>query len=186
MDYGMMCIRLKPIDGSCGLEKNALKALLFLLFMWLWLLPAHVFSQERLNKLVQEREMLHNQWQESESKKSGIFGNRTKKDMIGTQEWMSHIIQKDNQIMEELKRMKDIETTEISHEKEDYKFIAQKQQNDISILKRALEQKDQDLAEAKDKYRTNEWAAFILFLTTVFFGYLYFRLRGKWRNKPAY
>ncbi|EPR66077.1 hypothetical protein ADICYQ_4775 [Cyclobacterium qasimii M12-11B] len=38
-----------------------------------------VSGQERLKKLIGERERLHLEWQESESRKSGIFGNRTKK-----------------------------------------------------------------------------------------------------------
>ncbi len=137
------------------------------------------FAQEKLNKLVFERQQLHHQWQQSETKKSGIFGNRTKKDMVATNEWMSRIIQKDNQIMEELEMLKNIETTEISHEKEDYKFIAQKQQGDIGILKRSLESKELELNEAKSKYRTNEWAAFILFLSTLALGYLYLKSRRK-------
>lgn len=136
-------------------------------------------AQEKLNKLVSERQQLHQQWQQSETRKSGIFGNRTKKDMIATNEWMSRIIQKDNQIMEELEMLKNIETTEISHEKEDYKFIAQKQQGDIGILKRSLELKEVELKEAKSKHRTNEWVAFLLFLSTIGFGYLYFKNRRK-------
>lgn len=146
----------------------------FLFFIVLLFFFQYATAQEKLNKLVLERQQLHQQWQQSESKKSGIFGNRTKKDMVATNEWMSRIIQKDNQIMEELEMLKKIETTEISHEKEDYKFIAQKQQGDIGILKRSLESKELELKEAKTKYRTNEWAAFILFVSTVTLGYLYF------------
>lgn len=81
--------------------------------------------------------------------------------------------------MEELEMLKNIETTEISHEKEDYKFITQKQQGDIGILKRSLESKDLELKEAKSKYRKNEWVAFILFLTTIGLGYMYFNIRRK-------
>jgi hypothetical protein len=154
---------------------------IFLCFIVLVSSFQYAAAQEKLNKLVLERQQLHQQWQQSETKKSGIFGNRTKKDMVATNEWMSRIIQKDNQIMEELEMLKEIETTEISHEKEDYKFIAQKQQGDIGILKRTLESKELELKEAKSKYRTNEWAAFIFFLSTVCLGYLYFT--GKRKNK---
>jgi len=142
-------------------------------------------AQEKLTRLVEEREKLHREWQESESQKSGIFGNRTKKDMIATQEWMSRIIQKDNQIMAELEMLKDIETTTISHEKEDYKFIAQKQQNDIGILKRALAEKELEVEKAKADGLTNEWAAFLLFLTTLIFGYLYFNGKRKTKQQLA-
>jgi hypothetical protein len=150
----------------------------FLLVMcFCFLQPAT--GQEKLNKLVTERQQLHQQWEQSEAKKSGLFGNRTKKDMIATNEWMSRIIQKDNQIMAELEMIKNIETTEISHEKEDYKFIAQKQQGDIGILKRSLESKELELQEAKSKHRTNEWLAFLLLLSTIGFAYLYYNSRSK-------
>lgn len=152
----------------------------FVLFFFTLLLFTQVTNaQEKLNKLVLERQQLHQQWQQSETKKSGIFGNRTKKDMVATNDWMSRIILKDNQIIEELELLKNIETTEISHEKEDYKFIAQKQQGDIGILKRSLEAKETELKEAKSKSRTNEWAAFLLFLTTSTLGYLYFTSKRK-------
>lgn len=156
-----------------------------ILIIWIFLSHA-VSAQEKLSKLVEEREKLHREWQESESQKSGIFGNRTKKDMIATQEWMSRIIQKDNQIMAELEMLKDIETTTISHEKEDYKFIAQKQQNDIGILKRALAEKELEVEKAKADGLTNEWAAFLLFLTTLLFGYLYFNAKRKTKKQPVF
>ncbi len=156
----------------------------FLIFLAFLLFSQFANAQEKLNKLLSERQQLHQQWQQSETKKSGIFGNRTKKDMVATNDWMSRIIQKDNQIIEELEMIKKIETTEISHEKEDYKFIAQKQQGDIGILKRSLEAKELELMEAKSKYRTNEWAAFILFLSTSTLAYLYFNGRRK-RKKAS-
>jgi hypothetical protein len=145
--------------------------LLFLLF------PLAVFGQERLNKLVTERQQLHEQWQQSENQKSGIFGNRTKKDMIATNEWMARIIEKDNQIMQELEMLKKIETTEISYEKDDYKFIAQKQEQDIGKLKRALAEQEEAVATQKSNKRTYEWTTFIFFISTVALGVMYYRAR---------
>ncbi|MGY6520184.1 MAG: Clp protease ClpB [Mongoliitalea sp.] len=104
------------------------------------LTSTQVFAQAKLERLMQERERMHEEWKASESKKTGIFGNRTKKDMIETHDWMARIIQKDNQIMEELKLLSEIEKTEITYEKNDYKFIVQKQEREIAILKRALEE----------------------------------------------
>lgn len=147
------------------------------IFFFCLLLPFISNGQEKLNRLVTERQMLHEQWKDSESRKSGIFGNRTKKDMIATNEWMERIIQKDNQIMEELEMLKNIETTEISYEKEDYKFIAQKQEQDIGKLKRALAEKDKEIAEQKSNKRTYEWTTFIFFLTTLTLGYLYYKVK---------
>ncbi|GAB3666615.1 hypothetical protein GCM10028791_42450 [Echinicola sediminis] len=135
------------------------------------------FSQKKLEKLIIERQNLHQQWKASESQKSGIFGNRTKKDMISTNEWLERIILKDNQIMDELEMLKNIETTEIKYEKDDYKYIAQKQEQDIGKLKRALAEKDEDISSAKSRKRTYEWTTFIFFLSTAVLGYLYYRSR---------
>src|SRR5690554_5347089 len=123
-----------------------------LLFFCL-LLPLWAIGQEKLNKLVSERQLLHQQWREAEDRKSGIFGNRTKKDMIATNEWLERIVQKDNQIMAELEMLKNIETTEISYEKDDYKFIAQKQEQDIGKLKRALADMEERVGEEKSNKR---------------------------------
>ncbi|WP_165389879.1 Clp protease ClpB [Cecembia calidifontis] len=141
------------------------------------LVPFYGFSQARLENLLAEREKMHREWKASESKKSGIFGNRTKKDMIETHDWMARIIQKDNQIMDELKMLSEIEKTEITYEKNDYKFISQKQEREIAILKRALAEKDQVVEEKKSDKRTYEWTTLIFFLSTLAFGYLYFKRR---------
>jgi hypothetical protein len=141
------------------------------------LFPIFLFAQAKLESMLNEREKMHREWRSSESKKSGIFGNRTKKDMIETNEWMARIIQKDNQIMEELKMLSEIEKTEITYEKNDYKFISQKQEREIAILKRALEEKEETVAEKKSDQRTYEWTTFIFFLSTISFGYLYFKSR---------
>ncbi len=144
-----------------------------------FLISFGTFSQEKLQKLVDERQNLHQQWKSSESKKSGIFGNRTKKDMIETNNWMERIIQKDNQIISELELLKDIETTEIGYEKEDYKFIAQKQEQDIGKLKRRLIEKDEEILHQKSRQRTYEWTTFIFFLTTGIFAYLWYKSKQR-------
>ena len=143
----------------------------FLLIL-LVLAPVSVFAQAKLDKLVSERNKMHTAWKDSESKKTGIFGNRTKKDMIETNEWMERIIQKDNQIMEELKLLREIEKTEITYEKNDYKFISQKQEREIAMLKRTLAEKEGMVIEEKSESRTYEWLTFILFLSTAVLAFL--------------
>jgi hypothetical protein len=145
-----------------------------ILLVWL-ILPSISFGQAKLEKLVGEMDRMHAEWKASESKKSGIFGKRTKKDMIETHEWMSRIIQKDNQIMDELRLLGEIEKTEITYEKNDYKFISQKQEREIALLKRALQEKD-ELTQVKiaDK-RAYEWTTLIFFLGTVTFAYLFYK-----------
>ncbi|WP_194975683.1 Clp protease ClpB [Aquiflexum lacus] len=141
----------------------------------LFIIPSMAFGQAKLDRMLQERESMHREWKASESKKTGIFGNRTKKDMIETNEWMQRIIQKDNQIMEELRLMSEIEKTEITYEKNDYKFISQKQEREIALLKRALEEKDLQVVEKKSGQRIFEWTTFIFVLSTLGLGYLYWK-----------
>lgn len=148
-----------------------------LLFAITFLFVSESFAQEKLKKLVQERETLHQAWKSSESKKTGIFGNRTKKDMVETHEWMARIIDKDNLIMEELKLLRDIEKTEITYEKNDYKFISQKQEREIAALKKVIADKGLEIEEKQKSTRTYEWTTLIFFVSTLLLGFAYSRKR---------
>lgn len=128
-------------------------------------------TSAKLERMVQERQALHSQWQASESKKSGIFGNRTKKDMKETNDWLERIISKDNQIIEELKLSGKIETAVIGQEKEDYKAITLSLEQDVQALKRALREKDRTIEEMHSNRRTFEWTTVIFFLTTLGLGF---------------
>ena len=129
----------------------------------------------KLEMMVQERQALHQQWQNSESKKSGIFGNRTKKDMVETNEWLERIIAKDNQIIEELKFSGKVETAVIGQEKEDYKTITQSLERDVQILKRALAEREKEVANKVTEKRIYEWMTLIFFLSTLGLGYWIYR-----------
>lgn len=118
-------------------------------------------GQAKLEKLISEREIRINQWNDSEDQKSGIFGNRTKKDMIETNSWLQRIINKDNQIMEELKLLSSIESAELGQEKEDYKSIAFRCEEQVQILKRVISEKELEIDAAKQEKRPLEWASLI-------------------------
>lgn len=132
-------------------------------------------GQAKLEKMVQERDALTQQWRESESKKSGIFGNRTKKDMIETNEWLERIIQKDNLIMDELRMIGKIETTTATQTGENYKAIAFKQEKDVQALKRAVAERDKRIEEKLAERRTFEWISLILLLTTLGLGFVLYK-----------
>lgn len=135
------------------------------------------FDGAKLERMVQERDQLHAEWKTSESKKSGIFGNRTKKDMIETNEWLERIITKDNQIMDELRMTGAIETTVISQEKEDYKSITLKLEQDVQALKRAVAEREKQIEEKLSDRRTFEWTTLIFFLSTIGLGWWIYRLK---------
>ncbi len=150
---------------------------LFLFLTFIFISFVSTFGQAKLEKLVEEREALHSQWKQSEAKKSGIFGNRTKKDMIETNERLKRILAKDNQIMDELKMIGSIETAVIGQEKEDYKTIAFRLENQLQTLKRVIVEKDAEIAEKISQRRAFEWASFILFLICIGMGIWIYRLR---------
>lgn len=150
---------------------NLIVALLFLLQQ------APQLDGAKLERMVQERDQLHAEWRASESKKSGIFGNRTKKDMIETNEWLERIIQKDNQIMDELRMIGSIETTTISQEKDDYKSITLKLEQDVQALKRAVAEREKEIENKLLERRAFEWMTLIFFLCSLGLGYWVYRLK---------
>lgn len=150
---------------------------IFLLFFNL--LP-HQFTeagQAKLEKMVQDRDALTAEWKRSESKKSGIFGNRTKKDMIETNEWLERILAKDNLIMDELRMIGDIETTVATQTGDDYKAITLSLERDVQALRRAMAEKDKTIEEMLSTRRTFEWTTLIFFLCTIGLGYWIYRIK---------
>ncbi len=149
------------------------------LFLFLFLISSSVaLAQAKLELMVQERDALQTQWKASENKKSGIFGNRTKKDMIESNQWLERILAKDNLIMDELRLSGAIENTSISQEKEDYKSITLKLEQDVQALKRAVAERDQQIKEKSSERRTYEWACLILFWVCLALGYWAYKQRS--------
>lgn len=151
--------------------------LTFIFAFWLSLFQTDSTESAKLQRLIQERDQLHSQWKASESKKTGIFGNRTKKDMIETNDWLERIILKDNQIMDELRMQGSIEKVTISQEKEDYKSITMKLERDVQILKRALSEKEAEVEKKLSERRTFEWSTLILFLIASTMGWWIYRMK---------
>jgi hypothetical protein len=165
-------------------RSKLMKLKLYLVFLMTIGGYVHAHSQTRLDMLIENRELLHHQWKNSEGKKTGIFGNRTKKDLTETIHWMEGIVQMDNEIIEELHLIKEREKTDIIYEKDDYKFISHKLERDVQTLKRALAAKDEDIRERENDKRTFEWISLLFFLSTVLFGILWLKNLsiGKSRN----
>lgn len=151
--------------------------LTFIFALWLSLFQTDSTESAKLQRLIQERDQLHSQWKASESKKTGIFGNRTKKDMIETNDWLERIILKDNQIMDELRMQGSIEKVTIWQEKEDYKSITMKLERDVQILKRALSEKEAEVEKKLSERRTFEWSTLILFLIASTMGWWIYRMK---------
>lgn len=153
---------------------------LFLFFFFIS--SSMAFAQAKLEMMVQERDQLHAQWKASENKKTGIFGNRTKKDMVETNQWLERIVVKDNLIIDELRLSGAIENTSISQEKEDYKSITLKLEQDVQALKRAVADRDKQIEEKVREHRTFEWVSLILFWVCLGLGYWAYKQRAKIKN----
>ena len=138
---------------------------IFILIISLW--QADSIESAKLQRMIEERDLLYSQWKSSESKKTGIFGNRTKKDMTDTNGWLERILIKDNEIMEELSMLGQIEKVTITQEKEDYKSIALKLEKEGQILKRVLAEKDEEIDKKIAEKRPFEWMSLLFFLISL-------------------
>ncbi len=149
------------------------------LFLFLNFFPNQLTQagEAKLERMIQERDALTAEWKNSESKKSGIFGNRTKKDMIETNEWLQRILAKDNVIMDELRMIGDIETTVATQTGDDYKAITLKLEQDLQAVKRALAERDKKIEEMLSSRRTFEWTTTVFFLTTLLLGFWIYRIK---------
>ncbi len=131
----------------------------------------------KLQLMIQERDQLQAQWKNSESQKSGIFGNRTKKDMIKTNEWLERILAKDNQIMEELRMIGSIESSVLGQEKKDYQTISFRLENQLQTLKRVILEKDKEIESIIAGQRTFEWTTFIFLVACIGSGIWIYRIK---------
>ncbi|MBB6327127.1 hypothetical protein FHS59_002755 [Algoriphagus iocasae] len=134
-------------------------------------------GEAKLERMIQERDALTEEWKRSESKKSGIFGNRTKKDMIETNEWLQRILVKDNAIMDELRMIGDIETTVATQTGDDYKAITLKLEQDLQAVKRVMAEKDKKIEDMLSTRRTFEWTTTFFFLATIGLGYWIYKIK---------
>lgn len=151
--------------------------LTFMFTLWLVIFQTENLESAKLQQLIAERKLLHSQWKASESKKTGVFGHRTKKDMVETNDWLQRVILKDNQIIEELSMKGAIDKASISQEKEDYKSITVKLEREIQILKRALAEKDEEIGRKDSERRTIEWTCFLLFISTASLSWWIYQLK---------
>jgi hypothetical protein len=152
-----------------------------IIFLYFLISSFAAFGQTKLERQVELRDQLLLQWEDSESKKTGFFGNRTKRDMAETNEWLRRIVEQDNLIMEELRFSFSIDSSLISQEKEDYKAITLRLEQNIQALERALADRDRKLGAKDRERRTFEWISLFLFLGCLGLGYQSYK-SNKTRN----
>lgn len=113
-----------------------------IIFLFTILSVNNLFAQEEINKLTAERENLYRKYKEAESLSTGIFGNRSKGDLQTTIDALNEIVEKDNQILEELKSIQADSKIEFTNK---YNDLIQ-QNNDLS-------QKNRELLELSERHK---------------------------------
>ncbi len=104
--------------------------LFLVLFLWIGFAsarqvnPAYQAQRLKINQLLDNRVARYGQFQESLSKRTGIFGLKTKKDMQRSIDLLSEIVETDNTILRETKVLldyKDLEKAEVQTQASDSK-----------------------------------------------------------------
>ncbi|WP_420154841.1 hypothetical protein [Siphonobacter sp.] len=72
-----------------------------------------------LNILVSQRQGLYKQWAQNQQERNAFFGGQSKKDLRNIITTLEQILNKDNEILTELNRMKQAEVTELRRKNSD-------------------------------------------------------------------
>jgi hypothetical protein len=125
-------------------------------------------SRKELLILLKERQELFDEYTASLSKKSGIFGNKTKNDLRDSQEHLLEIVTADNKIMNLLNRSLDYRNFEKLNMTYDVSSYTDRI-NNLSTLNQSLLKRNTELEKDNKSYRTAlKWRGLYLgFLTAL-------------------
>lgn len=146
--------------------------ILFLLLVNLTLLAesdtsAYNTQRRKINQLLDDRSIKFSQYDNSLSKKSGIFGLKTKRDMQASNDILTQIVLNDNNIFSELKVLldyKDFEKKEVEHRAETVEGRIDRFQTTITRLQ---QENDRLKAESEKQVRQGNNLLTYLLLSTL-------------------
>ncbi|MFT4033202.1 MAG: hypothetical protein QM669_12335 [Siphonobacter sp.] len=72
-----------------------------------------------LNLRMNQRELLYKEWAENQKERNAFFGGQSKNDLRAIIETLTKIVQKDNEIIAEVNRLKQFEVTELKRRQTD-------------------------------------------------------------------
>ena len=101
---------------------------------------AYNIQRDKINQLLEERSAKFSQYDNSLSKRTGIFGLKTKRDMQASNDILTEIVLTDNNIFSELKILldyKDFEKKEVEHRAETVEGRIDRFQSTITRLQQA-------------------------------------------------
>jgi hypothetical protein len=117
-----------------------MKKLMLVFILLFFSAKADLMEKERLKELLNERKEKFQSYFSSIDKRSGIFGNKTKKDILQSNEVLVAIVKTDNNIISVLNRAldyKSFEKTSFSYDKleQDKQIDDLKQQNSLLAMR---------------------------------------------------
>ena len=139
----------------------------FTVIVWLVFISKILFAQndtsaynmqrQRINKLLAERSLKFGQYDHSLSKRSGIFGLKTKKDMQASNDILTEIVLTDNNIFSELKVLldyKDFEKKEVENHAENIEGRIERFQTTITRLQQENDKLKTEIEQHRGKANT--------------------------------
>jgi hypothetical protein len=167
----------------------------FTLIMYLLLISKALIAQadtsayntqrKRINQLLAERSQRFGQYDNSLSKRSGIFGLKTKKDMQASNDILTQIVLTDNDIFSELKVLldyKDFEKKEVENHAENIEGRIERFQTTITRL-----QQENDKLKAENEDHIDKADTLVVYLSvsvlTLLISIIY-AIRSKILPKP--
>ena len=158
-----------------------LSATAFLLSIYLMAQPAPADRKELMD-LLQERRERFDAYASSIEKRSGIFGNKTKKDMQQSNDVLTEIVRTDNRIIGVLNRTVDFR----NYEKVTMGYDVQANNERVNTLLKSIDtlQKQVTLLNARKSHLSSslvrmKMATFFLGIISIVFAVLWFRSRRK-------
>ena len=118
-------------------------------------------EDEDIYELLQERQVLFNEYADQIKKRTGIFGQQTKRDVRKARDILLVIVEKDNEIIAELERMLENRQMEYFDAGIDKQRAEEKNDRIIGIIDGLKEQKDKLLEENEKLRRMHGWSRMI-------------------------
>ena len=144
-------------------------------------------TRQELISLINERKQLFDAYSESLDRKSGFFGNKTKKDLKNSQEMLIEIVAIDNRIMNALNRTLDFRNYEKQTMKYDVSEYEDRIRN-LKILNDTLFSKnafyERELKSLESSLRKHKLYNFLFLMLMIFLGIrLFIRISKKGRRQ---
>lgn len=157
---GMLCSRLPVVAAQQPAADTA----------------GYEMQRQKVNELLQQRSARFGQFDESLTKRTGIFGLKTKKDMQASIDILKQIVLTDNDIFRETKMLldyKDFQTSQITQQADEFDGRINGYIKTISKLQREQERLTADIDALEKSNQRNQ--GFVVLLALAVVGLLAFR-----------